>query len=145
MTDDERMSLYEIIERRQRIKILRRFLFWFTILFLVAIIGMLSEARCEEKPDKLYRISQAVLIGGTVADWVSSAPSEHTREANPSMSSNRYAQAAVMTATSGFVMYLTHRAHVQGHRKTAIWGNMVMGGIHLGAAGWNISLEMRLR
>jgi preprotein translocase subunit SecG len=139
------MSLYEIIERRQRIKILRRFLFWFTILFLVSIIGMVSEARCEEKPDKLYRISQVVLIGGTVADWISSAPSEHTVEANPLMPGNRAAQAGVMAATSGMMFFITHTAHKKGYRKAAIMGNLMLGGIHMGAAGWNFSLEMRLK
>lgn len=147
MTDEERMAFYEIIEKQQRKRLFRKYLGWMILFFLMSLILFLTEGRCEEKKkaDWGYRAAIMVNAGGTLADWISSDPSPGTREANVNMPSNRYTQAAVMTATSGFVAVLCHMAYKQGHRKAAIWGNIAMGVAHGSAAGWNFSLNVRLK
>jgi hypothetical protein len=116
------------------------------LLMIVIVLLLARCADCQEKPkpDWNYRASQAVLFGGPVLDWISSAPSDNTREANPMMPNNRMAQAAIMGATTGLVYFIT-RSVYHRNRKAAIIGNYAFGAAHFGAAGWNFHLEMRLK
>lgn len=96
----------------------------------------------KKESEVLYRVSQGVLIGGAVFDFLSSAPTKHTREAGV-MGNNRGAQAGFIFGTAALTFWTTHHAHRMGRRGAAIWGNMVVGGLHTGAGCWNVSLTMR--
>jgi len=85
--------------------------------------------------DKCYRLSQAVLVGGTFADWQSSAG---LREVGPMATNSRGGQAAMMAATSGLTYLISHHLlYKTGHRKAAKIMNAVVGGMHFSAAAWN--------
>jgi hypothetical protein len=111
---------------------------------LVLLFSLPCLAQEQKKhPDWPYRISQGILIGGAAFDFISSAPTKHTREAT-AMGNNRWTQLGMIGGTTALTFWMTHSAHKSDHRKAAIWGNVVLGGVHIGAACWNVSLTMRL-
>ncbi len=91
--------------------------------------------------------SHLVLWGGATADFMSTRLAIHRGavEANPVAGQNWKQQAAVMygaTAATALVSGLAERA---GHPKMARWCRYITGGVHFGAAGWNLKVWSSLR